>query len=139
PVLPGRPFAAALAHYEWVELALDTLEAEWPEAVEAGDFLSGVPVLSPLAWSLSYPWPVHRIGRDFQPQDESPVHLGVCRERHEAIGFVEVKDTTAALLAAMQACPDASGAQLLARLAAQSPALDLAALHAAAPAIFHTL
>lgn len=139
PALPGRPFAAALAHYEWVELALDTLDAEWPVAAEDGDFLAGVPVLSPLAWNLSYPWPVHRIGRDFQPQAESPVHLVVCRNRHEQVRFIEINGMTSALLAGMQAYPDESGSRLLTRLAEQSPALDAAALHAAAPALFETL
>ncbi len=60
------PFILELAHYEWVELALSLDEAELDgiEANPDGDLLNGIPVLSPLAWPLSYQYPVHRIRAD---------------------------------------------------------------------------
>ena len=49
------PFIAELAHYEWVELALDvSVETLPPESGPEDDPLATVPVLSPLAWLLSY-------------------------------------------------------------------------------------
>ena len=67
------PFLHELAHYEWVELALSLEERELDEvaADPDGDLLTGIPVLSPLAWPLSYRFPVHQIRPDFQP-DEPP-------------------------------------------------------------------
>lgn len=61
------PFLLELAHYEWVEIALDQDERELDDvpADRDGDFLQGVPVLSPLAWPLAYQYPVHRIRPDF--------------------------------------------------------------------------
>ena len=58
-----------LAHYEWVELALAISEEEpdWDAIDRDGDLLGQRPVLSPLAWPLSYRYPVHRIGPQFQP------------------------------------------------------------------------
>ncbi len=51
------PFIAELAHYEWVELALDVSEEEAPSAAVVTDVLGIVPRLSPLAWPLSYQFP----------------------------------------------------------------------------------
>lgn len=41
------PFMAELAHYEWVELALDVAEESPPPAVQVDDPLAAVPRLSP--------------------------------------------------------------------------------------------
>jgi hypothetical protein len=62
------PFMLELAHYEWVELALSLDEADIDtiEVDPEGDLLHGIPVLSPLAWPLSYRYPVHHIRADFQ-------------------------------------------------------------------------
>ena len=49
------PFLLELAHYEWVELALDIAEQELPERVDisAEQLLAGRPLISPLAWPLT--------------------------------------------------------------------------------------
>ncbi len=64
-----------LAHYEWVELALAVSddEPDWNAFDRDGDLFGQCPVLSPLAWPLSYRYPVHRIGPDFQPVDRARV------------------------------------------------------------------
>jgi uncharacterized protein len=100
---PGDPpFLAALAHYEWVELALsiDEREPELPGVDPGGDLLDGVPVLSPLAWPLVYAWPVHRISPEFQPQEPpaEPTRLVVVRDRRDRVGFLEINLVTARLL-----------------------------------------
>lgn len=99
---PGDPpFMLELAHYEWVELALDLDEAELGEvpADPGGDLLRGIPVFSPLAWPLSYRFPVHRISKDFQPVDAPPeaTHLLVYRDRGDRVRFMTLNPLTAML------------------------------------------
>jgi hypothetical protein len=99
PLPDDPPFLAELAHYEWVELALDVAEAELPDTVAIGDVLAVVPHLSPLAWSLSYRFPVHRIGPGFRPAAAAePTYLVVYRNRDDRVHFMELNAATARLL-----------------------------------------
>lgn len=93
------PFMAELAHYEWVELALDVSLDELPEDVVVEDVLAAVPLLSPLAWSLRYRFPVHRIGPGFRPVEAvEPTYLVVYRDREDHVRFMELNATTSRLL-----------------------------------------
>lgn len=93
------PWLAELAHYEWVELALDISDAE-PAAARpvaggpAGTAqpLAGVPVVSRLAWALAYRWPVHRIGPDSRPAvaPAAPTLLLVRRDDTGQVRFAEL-------------------------------------------------
>jgi hypothetical protein len=107
---PG--FLLELAHYEWVELALDVAEIDYPDTGvdPAGDLMSGRPVVSPLAWSLSYSYPVHLLGPEYRPDAQSAqsVFLVVYRNRDNAVGFLESNAVTARLLALLQSGPDAA-------------------------------
>ncbi|MDX1692713.1 MAG: putative DNA-binding domain-containing protein [Ketobacteraceae bacterium] len=100
------PFLLELAHYEWVELALDISEQEIPATGynPAGDLLSGHPVVSPLAWVLQYQYPVHQIGPGFIPTEpaEIPVFLLVYRNRDDQVRFMEINAVTARLLSIFQ-------------------------------------
>ncbi|MFA9461524.1 DNA-binding domain-containing protein [Thiohalorhabdus sp. Cl-TMA] len=116
------PFLLELAHYEWVELALSVAEEE-PGEVSAdpeGDLLTGLPVRSPLAWTLQYRFPVHRIGPGFLPEEppEQPTCLVVYRDRVDAMGFLEINPVTARLLELITEDP-APGAELLRRVAGE--------------------
>ncbi len=97
-----KPFLLELAHYEWVELALDLSEEIIPpQAIkDSSDLLHRKLMLSPLAWILQYKFPVHRIGQDFQPEQPAaePTYLLVYRDRNDAIGFMELNAVTARLL-----------------------------------------
>ncbi len=93
------PFLAELAHYEWVELALDISEEILPAAEKVEDILTAVVRLSPLVWSLCYHYPVHKIGAGFRPQAASePTYLVVYRNREDIVGFIELNAITARLL-----------------------------------------
>lgn len=114
------PFIAELAHYEWVELALDVAAGEVPPAPAAPDPLTQVPRLSPVAWLLSYAYPVHRIGPGFQPREAAePTFLVVYRDRRDAVGFMELNPATARLLELVREDTGRDGAALLAQLAAE--------------------
>tara|TARA_B110000444_G_scaffold251086_1_gene278435 strand:- start:982 stop:1743 length:762 start_codon:yes stop_codon:yes gene_type:complete len=94
-------FLVELAHYEWVELAVDIAEeCIGAKNEEATDFLSKVPVVSNLAWSLAYQYPVHQIGPDFQPTEATgqPTYLIVYRNREKDVQFIESNSVTARLL-----------------------------------------
>ncbi|GAA5445797.1 hypothetical protein Misp06_04002 [Microbulbifer sp. NBRC 101763] len=124
------PFLLELAHYEWVELALDVSTAEIPANLSReGDILGSVPVVSPLVWSLSYRYPVHRIGPVFQPQepDETPTFLLVYRDRSDEVNFMEINAVTARLLQ-LASEESVTGEQLLAQIAAELPQVDTSTL-----------
>lgn len=122
PVDP--PFLLELAHYEWVELALDVSTETFPErdVDPAGDPLEGVPVLSPLVMSLQYRYPVHRIGPGREPDEPpaEPTFLIVYRNREERVRFMESNAATARLLELLADNPQGlSGRSLLEQLAAE--------------------
>jgi len=123
----GRPqdpaWVLELAHYEWVEAALanDPREIDLAEVDPEGDLLTGVPVPSPLAWLLTYRFPVHRIAPDFQPiaPPAQPTHLVVYRDRQDAVGFLELNPVTARLVQLIASGEGLAGAAALDRIAGE--------------------
>jgi hypothetical protein len=111
------PFMLELAHYEWVELALslDEADSDEVEVNPEGDLLNGIPVLSPLAWPLSYQYPVHNIRVDFQPENppEKATHLLVWRQQDYTIKFMQLNEISLLLLQKMKEEPTLSGLELL--------------------------
>lgn len=111
------PFMLELAHYEWVELALslDENEVSAIEADPQGDLLNAIPVLSPLAWPLSYQFPVHRIQKDFQPRTapDNPTLLLVWRTADFQIKFMQLNSVSWLLLQKMKEQPSKTGLELL--------------------------
>lgn len=112
------PFLAELAHYEWVELALDVSPLELEPLAPIADPVRGTPVLSPLTWLLSYQFPVHQIGKDYCPQEaDQPTFLAVYRDRDHAVQFMELNAATARLLELLRDNSAHSGTELLDQLA----------------------
>lgn len=111
------PFMFELAHYEWVELALSLDETEFDDTKlnVDGDLLTGTPVLSPLAWPLSYQYPVHRIRPDFQPRSKpaNATHLLIWRQRDFSIKFMQLNAISLLLVQKMQENREFSGLDLL--------------------------
>ncbi|MEW6165480.1 MAG: putative DNA-binding domain-containing protein [Pseudomonadota bacterium] len=96
------PWLRELAHYEWVELALDVMEAHAPDHDPAGDLLAGVPVPAPALLNLAYAWPVHRIGPTWRPRKPRLTHLLVYRDADDAVRFIELNPVAARLVALLQ-------------------------------------
>ena len=122
------PWLQELAHYEWVELALQISEAHNDDIPHDpdGDLLDGRPLVSPLAWPLAYVWPVHRIGPDYRP-DTPPVAPSLLMLRREADGTVSFHALTPLsfrLLQRLDAEPGLSGLDQLRALAAEAGAAD---------------
>ncbi len=110
-----------LAHYEWVELALEISEASLhPQGCDAhGDLLDGTLLLSPLAWPLAYAWPVHRLAPDFLPEvmPLQPTFLLVFRDATHAVRFREISALTFRMLQRLGEQSAFSGRSLLDALA----------------------
>lgn len=121
------PFMLELAHYEWVELALDVAEEEYPrELSKELDLLEHRPVVSPLAWCLSYQYPVHRLGPEYQPQEspEQPSFLVVYRNGDDKVAFMEANAVTFRLLELLRDDQVHSGRAALEQIAAELQAPD---------------
>jgi len=124
-------FVLELCHYEWVELALSVAEEEIPtEGIDPkGNLLAGRVVVSPLIWPLSYRYPVHQIGPEFQPTapPDEPTQLVVYRRRDDRVKFLEANAVTIRLLELLAEC--GTGAEALERLLRELPALDSQVVH----------
>ncbi|MCP8899027.1 DNA-binding domain-containing protein [Gilvimarinus xylanilyticus] len=120
PTPSDPPFLLELAHYEWVELALDVAIAELPEVERVDSLLSHRIQVSPLLWCLSYRYPVHLLGRDFQPSEapDAMTFLLVYRNRADRVEFMLSNEITLRFIKLLQS-GDGTGEQMLATLAAE--------------------
>lgn len=137
---PG--FMLELAHYEWVELALDVAEqdivaAPTPDNVDVLDSLLQV---SPLAWPLSYQYPVHRLGPQYQPEvpPEEPTFLVVYRNRAHQVKFLEANAVTVRLLQLLEE-QRLTGDEVLQQLAEELGHQNPAAMKASGEALLNRL
>jgi hypothetical protein len=115
------PFMRELAHYEWVELALsiDERDPDLDAVDREGDLLEGRPALTPLYWSLSYRFPVHRLSPQFTPSEPGAelTRLLVYRDLDDEVGFIEINVVTARLLELLADDSIASGRAALEAIA----------------------
>jgi len=126
------PWLPELAHYEWVELALQISDAVPAVPVDpldpagrdvAAALLDGIPVASPQAWALAYRWPVHRIGPGHQPQapPAEPTLLLVRRDQAGEVRLAQLSPLAFRLLEHV-APAEQSGRAMLQALAAEAGA-----------------
>ena len=104
PSLPVAlpPWALELAHYEWVELALDVADVATPAHDPSADLMSGRPVLAPALMNLACQWPVHRIGLAWRPRKPQATQLLAYRDATDAVRFMELNPVSARLVALLQ-------------------------------------
>lgn len=125
------PWLAELAHYEWVELALQISPAQMPPVQDQDPtdaaLLASRPRISPLAWALAYRWPVHRIGPAYQPLEPpvAPTLLLVRRDRQGKVHFSELSPPVWRLLELLGGEGDRSAGALLRQLALEARADDI--------------
>jgi uncharacterized protein len=122
------PWLRELAHYEWIELALQISEARNDEIAHNpdGDLLEGCPLVSPLAWPMAYVWPVHQIGPTYRPgiPPDIPTLLMLRRETDGTVSFHALTALSFRLLQRLDAEPGLSGRAQLQALAAEAGAAD---------------
>lgn len=88
-----------LAHYEWVELYIDTADTQ-PIVPQEDKITLNQPLLP-----LIYQWPVHRIGAAFQPKSPQETCLIVYRDVDNETRFIETNSATILLLQMLEAKP----------------------------------
>jgi hypothetical protein len=121
------PWLLELMHYEWVELALGVSAETLPDPVptaaavgsEAGLFDAKL-MVSPLAWSLAYRYPVHHIGPDHLPEraPARPTLLVVYRRHDDTVHFMESSPMTHRLLELIRS--GSSGDHMVEQIATES-------------------
>lgn len=127
PMAEQKPYLVELAHYEWVELALDVSAEEFPPGLLEGDLMERHPVVSPLAWNLSYQFPVHKIDKHFQPSlaETTPTFLVVYRNHLDQVKFMESNAATSRLLNLLEGDANLTGRQALILLADEMSAPNI--------------
>ncbi|MEY2633441.1 MAG: hypothetical protein RIR00_2095 [Pseudomonadota bacterium] len=119
-----------LAHYEWAELAVDTMDVALPPACRTDSLLDGVIVANPVLLNLSYAWPVPQIGPTWRPRRPQPCQVAVFRDAGDRVRFTLLNPFSARLLS--QCCATAgSGRTHLLQLAGEMKLTTTTALLAA--------
>lgn len=121
---PWPPFMVELAHYEWVEMALQQSDAE-PLAPSDVEWVLDRPLqVSPLAWPLAYAWPVQWVGPDFRPEAApgQPTLLLVRRSEDWSVKFSELSPLAWRLLQRIGEYPELNGREQLEGLAVEAGA-----------------
>ncbi|MDO3386958.1 putative DNA-binding domain-containing protein [Gilvimarinus sp. SDUM040013] len=122
-------FILELAHYEWVELALDVAQGDLPDRDPTLSLMEAPVQVSPLLWCLSYRYPVHTLGPDYQPESapDVPTFLLVYRNRADTVEFMLSNAITIRLIKIIQD-GQSSGHTALRQLAAEMQHPDTAQL-----------
>ena len=94
-----------LAHYEWLELAVDIAESEQPEFDPEGDVIDGIPVLAPATEAFLYQYPVHAISTENANPEPEHTSIIVYRDAEEDVRFVHTNPITLALLSLLKEQP----------------------------------
>lgn len=127
-----------LAHYEWVELAVDTNNAATAPHDPDGDLMRGRPLINPTLMNLAYDWPVHRIGSDWRPRRPMPTRLLVFRDAADSVRFAEINPATARLIDLITA-HECCGGDAIEQLAAELDEKSAMAVRHHGPAILDDL
>jgi hypothetical protein len=133
------PWVAELAHYEWIEVALDYAEAE-PLPDVSFDPLDAPLQASPLAWPLAYAWPVHRLAPGHVPDapPAEPTCLLVQRDAEGRVRFHEIGVVAFHLVERVAARPGVTGAMHLEAMA-RDAGIDADAFRAQAEPLLRQL
>lgn len=114
PQMELPEFIIDLAHFEWMELVLETARSEMADTIFPiqGDPLTIIPVLNPVLHLLHYRYPVQTIAASnthwknwqtrVKPYDQEPVALAGYRNMKYNIQFVKLNAVTTRLIELLQ-------------------------------------
>lgn len=123
---PLPVWLAEMARYEWAELAVDVMDVTPPAHDPQGDMMLSSVCLNPARVDVVSPWPVHRIGPDWQPRQAEPTFLVVFRDAQLDVQFAEINVVTAHVLSLL--VQGLTGQQAFAQLAIEMKHPDPQAL-----------
>lgn len=115
-------FLLELAHYEWVEMALQQSDAQALPSTDPALLLERPLLISALAWPLAYVWPVHELDPNNQPvtPPAQPTLLLVRRAADWSVKFSELSPLAWRLLQRIEEFPDLDGRGHLQGLAGEA-------------------
>ena len=88
----------SLAHYEWVELAVASLQTDLIKLSKTTDLLNEKPILAPAHMLLSYDYAVQSISKRHLPKGTEQTYLLVFRSAENKVKFIELNPITFQLL-----------------------------------------
>ena len=106
----------SLAHYEWVELAVASLQTEPMRLSKKTDLLNEKPILASAHMLLSYDYAVQSISKRHLPKGAEQTYLLVFRNAEHKVKFIELNPITFQLLNLIQT-NELTGKQALTKLA----------------------
>ena len=111
-------YLPSLAHYEWIELAVSSMETTKIALNQSPDLMVDIIVVNPALALLKYDYAVHKISPRNKPTSPLaiPIYLAVYRTENYNIQFIELNDITAQLLHLLKDNP-LTGEQALLQLA----------------------
>jgi len=116
-------FLYELAHYEWVAIALKLANDPVidPDVSLDGNLLNEQPLLSELAWAMSYSWPVSEFTKTEQPKQkaELPTHHLVYRDANGKVIYTKLNVVSARLFQLLDTDSTLTGRQALEAIAAE--------------------
>lgn len=119
------PFVAELAHYEWAELYIATLNSNAPPMTMATDVASAPLRLSEASLLTMYHYPVQYISENFQPTHPSePQFFLIYRNLLDEVSFVQLNHASVLLLHHLAEQPGNTLQQLTTQIQPQLPAFD---------------
>lgn len=95
--LPDYPFAADLAHYEWLELAVDTAP-DFNPALTTENIMDRLWPAHPAIQVAAYQYPVDQIAPQALPSAPEACYMLVYRNQQQTVNFVRINELTYVLL-----------------------------------------
>ena len=99
------PFLPSLVHWEWVELVVETMDADVAEASICADgvlCLTKRPVVNPTLLVAAYDWPVHKIHAGHRSTTPEQAILCSFRDKDHNVKFIEINSISAQLIDLLQ-------------------------------------
>ena len=117
----------SLAHYEWVELAVASVQTDPIKLSKKTDLLNEKPILAPAHMLLSYDYAVQSISKRHLPKGTEQTYLLVFRNAENKVKFIALNPITFQLLNLIQT-NELTGKQALTRLAEEIAHPDVGAI-----------
>lgn len=122
PLPTDYPFMIELAHFEWIQLALDIAEINFPEYQHNSDPTEkSTWKVSPLVVGLTYSYPVHIIDESYLPKESGaqPTYLLVYRNRNDDIKILTTDNLSLRIIQLLQTHENINSVQIFQLLSAE--------------------